>query len=85
VKCLMGSSSYYWTHFLGFTLKLSGTETKAILIARIKDDAKRAELLAKVLAQNLSKRQIEQRLIGLKTKSDVYQRKPSTSRVLSRG
>jgi hypothetical protein len=22
----MGSSSYYWTHFLGFTLKLSGTE-----------------------------------------------------------
>jgi ParB family transcriptional regulator, chromosome partitioning protein len=45
--------------------------TKAILTARIKDDAKRAELLAEVLEQNLSKRQIEQRLTTLKTKSDL--------------
>jgi ParB family transcriptional regulator, chromosome partitioning protein len=45
--------------------------TKAILIARIKDDAKRAELLLEVLEQNLSKRQIEQRLTALKTKSDL--------------
>jgi ParB family transcriptional regulator, chromosome partitioning protein len=45
--------------------------TKAILIAQIKDDAKRAELLAEVLEQSLSKRQIEQRLTALKTKSEL--------------
>jgi ParB family transcriptional regulator, chromosome partitioning protein len=58
--------------------------TKAILIARIKDDAKRAELLAEVLEQNLSKRQIEQRLTAHKTKSDVPAEAKHLERELSR-
>ena len=49
--------------------------TKAILIARIKDDAKRAELLAEVLEQNLSKHQIAQRLKALEIKEPA---KPET-------
>jgi ParB family transcriptional regulator, chromosome partitioning protein len=58
--------------------------TKAILIARIKDDAKRAELLLEVLEQNLSKRQIEQRLTALKTKSDLPAEAKRLERELSR-
>jgi ParB family transcriptional regulator, chromosome partitioning protein len=58
--------------------------TKAILIARIKDDAKRTELLAEALEQNLSKRQIEQRLTALKTKSDLPAEAKHLERELSR-
>lgn len=58
--------------------------TKAILIARIKDEAKRAELLAEVLEQNWSKRQIEQRLTALKTKSDLPAAAKHLERELSR-
>jgi ParB family transcriptional regulator, chromosome partitioning protein len=58
--------------------------TKAILIARIKDQAKRTELLAEVLEQNLSKRQIEQRLTALKTKSDLPAEVKHLERELSR-
>ena len=58
--------------------------TKAILIARIKDDTKRAALLAEVLEQNMSKRQIEQRLTALKTKSDLPADAKRLERELSR-
>jgi ParB family transcriptional regulator, chromosome partitioning protein len=58
--------------------------TKAILIARIKDDAKRAELLVEVLEQNLSKRQVEQRLTALKTKSGLPTEAEHLERELSR-
>jgi ParB family transcriptional regulator, chromosome partitioning protein len=54
------------------------------LIARIKDDAKRAELLAEVLEQNLSKRQIEKRLTALKTKSELPEEAKHLKRELSR-
>jgi ParB family transcriptional regulator, chromosome partitioning protein len=58
--------------------------TKAILIARIKDGVKRADLLAEVLEQNLSKRQIEQRLTTLQTKSDLPAEAKHLERELSR-
>jgi ParB family transcriptional regulator, chromosome partitioning protein len=58
--------------------------TKAILIARVKDDAKRTELLTEVLEQNLSKRQIEQRLTVLKTKPDLPAEAKHLERELSR-
>jgi ParB family transcriptional regulator, chromosome partitioning protein len=57
--------------------------TKAILIARIKDDVKRAELLTEVLEQSFSKRQIEQRLTTLKTKSDLRAEAKHLERELS--
>jgi ParB family transcriptional regulator, chromosome partitioning protein len=58
--------------------------TKAILIARIKDDAKRTELLADVLEQNLSKRQIEQRLAAFKPQADFPAEAKHLERELSR-
>ena len=58
--------------------------TKAILIARIKDNVMRAKLLAEVLECNLSKRQIEQSLTALKTKSDLPAEVKHLERELSR-
>ena len=58
--------------------------TKAILIARIKDDVKRAELLAEVLEQNLSKRQIEQWLTALKKPANQTPNARNLERELSR-
>jgi ParB family chromosome partitioning protein len=45
--------------------------TKAKEIAKLKDEAQRAELLEKAIADNMSLSQIKKRLAGLKPQSDV--------------
>ena len=58
--------------------------TKAILIARVKDDLMRAELLVEVLEHNLSKRQIEQWLTTLKKPANQTPDAKNLERELSR-
>lgn len=57
--------------------------SKGILIARVKDESQRNELLAKVLAQSLSKEQIKVEISALKTKETTINYQEFSSKALS--